>query len=219
MFGGDWAWFEKSGGSMIKVNLLKDVGSGQAKGAGGAAGTNLNIQMPKFGQDQGGPLLQRFLFLIIPVILMYAYGWYSGSQLDSAYKKLLGDGTALDAKIEALKPQLDTIEKLNAEKNRITTQVNAIKDLSKRRYNYLKVLDAVQTLIPEKAWLTKMTVKDRTVSIEGKANDDSTISGLMQNLEESAYFQNVTWNSSKEVTEPQGVVKMFDIQYSLENLP
>jgi type IV pilus assembly protein PilN len=205
---------------MIKINLLKDAASQRPQG-----GSQFNVPMPNFGKGGGGmggdnsALIQRFAFLLVPIILAYAYGWYSNYQLDGKVKALTVEGQQVDQKVEGLKPELDEIEKLNTEKNKITTEVNAVKDLSKRRYNYVKILDALQTLIPEKAWLTKLGVKERVIAIEGRANDDSTISNFMQNLEESAYFQNVTWESSREVTEPQGVVKQFSIQFNLENLP
>jgi len=205
---------------MIKINLLKDAAA-QRKQDGGVGGgaTQFNVQMPKFGQATGSPLVQRFMILLAPIILVYGYGWYSSYDLDAQVNAIKNEGVSLDKQVEGFKPQLDEIEKLTGEKNKITTQVTAIKELSKKRYNYVKILDTLQTLIPEKAWLTKMAIKDRSVSIEGKANDDSTISNFMQNLEESAYFQNVTWESSKEVNEPQGVVKMFNIHFALENLP
>lgn len=63
-----------------------------------------------------------------------------------------------------------------------------------------------------------MSMTDKLISIEGRATEDAVISSFMQNLEESAYFSNVTWINSSEVNEPQGLVKAFSIRFNLENI-
>lgn len=201
---------------MIKINLLKDSASQKTQ-----VEHQAGFQIPGIKKVQGAgqsSLLQRAIIFIVPILLAYVYGWYSNYQLDEKISTLQKESQTLEKKSEALKPELENIEKLNAEKNKILAEVGAIKNLSLRRYTYIKILDSLQSLIPEKVWLTKMSLKDRGVAIEGRASDDTVISKFMQNLEESAYFQNVTWESSREVSEPQGVVKQFNIQFGLENL-
>jgi type IV pilus assembly protein PilN len=205
---------------MIKVNLLKDAGKRPKSSIGGDS----TILDSDFKTSLGGSmgdnqaLIKRAIFALVPIILVFVYTWYVEHGLKSHIDTLNGQIKNTDAQIAALKPELDVIEKLKSEKNKITTEVNTIKELSKKRYLYVKILESMQNLIPEKAWITKMDVKDQTVSIEGRATEDSVISSFMQSLEESAYFSNVTWIDSREVSEPQGVVKSFSIRFSLENI-
>lgn len=205
---------------MIKVNLLKDAGKKQKKGIGGDS----TILDSEFKTALGGAvgdnqaLVKRLAFAIVPVMIVFVYTWYIEHGLKSNIGQLNAKITSTNSQIEALKPELDVIEQLKSEKNKLSTEVNTIKDLSKKRYVYVKILDALQSLIPEKAWITKMNMKDQTISIEGRATEDAVISAFMQSLEESAYFVNVTWVDSREVTEPQGTVKAFSIRFSLENI-
>lgn len=205
---------------MIKVNLLKDAGN-KKKGIGSADSTVLDSELKTaLGDAMGGnqALVKRVAFLIVPVILVFGYTWYVEYGLKSNIADLKKQVTTVDGQIAALKPEMDVIEQLKSEKNRLTTELNTVKGLSKKRYVYVKILDSLQSLIPEKAWITKMSVKDQTISIEGRATEDSVISAFMQSLEESAYFSNVTWVDSKEVNEPQGIVKAFNIRFNLENI-
>ncbi len=200
---------------MIKVNLLKQQGSGA--GGNTRTGTFANIRAPKLeGASQG--LLIRGAAIALPLILVYAFGYYNDTAMRNEIASLQQTLTKFDTDIGSLKPALDSIEKLNAEKNKISKQIAGLKVLSKKRYVLAKIMDSIQNLIPEKAWLVKLSYKDNTIVVEGRAPDDTTVSSFMQNLEESSLFANVTWIDSKEVNEPQGVVKLFNIQFNLENI-
>lgn len=201
---------------MIKVNLLKDAGKKQ-KGSNTFAGSDLKTNLSG-GINDNAPLLKRVVILLAPILIAYGYSWYIENGLNGNIAALTAESTSLEAQLEGVKPELAVIEQLKVEKNKLTTEVNAIKELSKKRYAYVKVLDSLQSLIPEKAWIVKLNVKDQSVSIEGRATEDAVISSFMQNLEESAYFSNVTWVDSRETTEAQGVVKAFNIRFNLENI-
>lgn len=205
---------------MIKVNLLKDAG--RKKTGGGGIPDSTMISEYKAGMTgalgSNKPIIQRFAFLIVPIVGVFIYTWVVESGLENDKENLRKKIQGVEQQVAALQPQLNVIEQLKTEKGKLTNEINAIRDVSKRRYGYVKTLDALQTLIPDKAWVTKLTVKDQIISLEGRAIEDTIISSFMQNLEESAYFSDVTWVDSKEVNEPQGVVKAFSIRFNLENI-
>jgi type IV pilus assembly protein PilN len=204
---------------MIKVNLLKDAGKKPKKGFSDSTVFDADFRTRIDGAvGDNKALITRLAFLIVPIVLIFGYTWFVEFGLKGTIDNLKQQSKQVESQMAALQGELATIERLKTEKNKITTEFGAIKELSKKRYSYVKILDAMQTLIPEKAWITKMNVKDQIVSLEGRATEDSIISIFMQNLEESAYFTNVTWIDSKEVNEPQGVVKSFSIRFNLENI-
>lgn len=203
---------------MIKVNLLKDAGKKQKSG-GDSTISDSDFRSSVTGTvSENNALVKRIAFLIVPIVVVFGYTWFVESGLKSTINALTKQSTDLDAQVLALRPELDTIEKLKGEKNKLSTEITVIKSLSKKRYTYIKILDSLQSLIPEKAWITKLTMKEQIISIEGRATEDAIISSFMQNLEESAYFSNVTWINSSEVNEPQGLVKSFSIRFNLENI-
>lgn len=204
---------------MIKVNLLKDAGKRQKKSLSESTIFDAELKSKVDGAvGDNKALITRFSFLLVPIVLVFGYTWFIESGLERTIDNIKQQSKQVDQQLSALQGELTTIENLKTEKNKISTELNAIKDLSKRRYVYIKILDSLQTLIPEKAWITKMTMKEQIISIEGRATEDAIISLFMQNLEESAYFSSVTWVDSREVNEPQGVVKSFNIRFNLENI-
>ncbi len=203
---------------MIKVNLLKDAGK-KKSGGGIPDSTFVSEYQTGVGKlSSNKPIIQRFAFLIVPIIAVYVYTWFVENGLENDKENIRKQITNVEQQVAALQPQLNIIEQLKAEKGKLTTEMNAIRSISRERYGYVRTLDALQTLIPDRAWITKLSVKDQIISLEGRAIEDTTISSFMQNLEESAYFSDVTWIDSKEVTEPQGVVKAFSIRFNLENI-
>lgn len=207
---------------MIKVNLLKDAGKNAKKGMSNTdtsitESTNFKNKISG-AMGENNALVKRLAFVIVPIVCIYIYTWMIESELKTKISGLTKQSTSLDTELANLKPEMDMIEQLKSEKNKISTEVATLKEISKKRYAYVKVLDALQSLTPEKAWITKMQYKDQTISIDGRAIEDAVISSFMQNLEESAYFSNVTWINSSEVSEPQGVVKSFSIRFTVENI-
>lgn len=204
---------------MIKVNLLKDAGK-KRSGGGIPDSTFVSEYKTGVGNAISGnkPIVQRIAFLIVPIVAVYIYTWVVESGLENDKENLNKKIKNVEQQVAALQPELNVIEQLKSEKGKLTTEISAIRDISRKRYGYVKTLDSLQTLIPEKAWVTKLSVQDQVVSLEGRAIEDTIISSFMQNLEESAYFSDVTWIDSKEVTEPQGVVKAFSIRFNLENI-
>jgi Tfp pilus assembly protein PilN len=198
---------------MIKVNLLRQSGTKSSS----KSATLTNIQVPNMTSG-ASPLLVRLAVIIIPIVGAYVFGLYNVSVVNSEIQELNKKLTTFDQQIGAIRPDLELIEKLNAEKNKLTTEISNFKTLSKKRYRFVKALDAIQTLIPEKVWLVKVSFKNSTVIAEGRAPEDQFVSSFMENLEQSSVFSNVTWIDSREVNEPQGIVKLFNIQFNMENL-
>lgn len=136
---------------MIKVNLLKDAGKKQQKGGGDSSILDSDFRSSVTNAvGDNNALVKRILLLILPIALVYGYTWYTESGLQSNITALSRQSADLDTQVEALKPELDTIQKFKEEKNKLSAEVNAIKELSKKRYAYVKILDSLQSLIPEK---------------------------------------------------------------------
>lgn len=198
---------------MIKVNLLRQTGPRSSS----KSGTFTNVQVPNMG-GAGKPLLVRLAVVILPIVGTYVFGVYNVSVINSEIQALNKQLTTFDQQIGAIRPELELIEQLNAEKNKLATEISNFKSLSKKRYHFARALDAIQTLIPEKVWLVKVSFKNSTVVAEGRAPEDQFVSSFMENLEQSSTFSNVSWIDSREVNEPQGIVKLFNIQFNMENL-
>lgn len=209
---------------MIRVNLLRDVAGGGAGGgtmatsgvgmdqtatmqseAAGAAGSNFDIFV-------------KIIAVVIPIVLTVSYRNYQiglkKGQVDSLQTQL----NSLQDKLKSYEPGLKDIEKFQEEKRKLDNQLDVIKHLSKERLKNVKSLDALQGIIPNKAWLKSLQIEEDKVSMEGIATDDLVISDFMKDLEASIYFTAVTLEGSEEVRTDQGSQKAFKIRCKLQNL-
>ena len=199
---------------MIRVNLLKQQ-------------TRNNTVLTQTGSAQtrfqaaGLPpdLVKRIIILCLPIIVVFSYDTLNNFNYSSELKGLENKVQDLKNKTTALQPQIEEAKKLQEEKKVLTERIELMRGVSLKRYRTLKIFDAIQSLIPNKAWLMKMDILDEQLAIEGHASEDLAISGFMEALEQSAYFKDVTWVDSHEVKQEKGdVVKFFKIKLSMEKL-
>jgi Tfp pilus assembly protein PilN len=203
---------------MIRVNLLKD--SRDRGTATALSGTNFISGGGGGGGDSDGTrdVLFKSLIFIIPLIVMYGYQQYTTSQAEEQMRFLNGQAKGLETQLRALDPVVKELERFQEEKRKLDSQLDVIKRLSKERLKNVKSLDALQGIIPPKAWLSQLKIAENKVELEGYATDDIVISDFMQSLESSIYFSGVTLASSDETKREDGVVKKFMIKCTLENL-
>lgn len=203
---------------MIKVNLLRDISQmGQPKKRF-SFGSSDSSPAAVGTQDETKEFVTRAIVFILPIIFTFGYQKYRKMISEEDFKNLQNEQQALQAKIKALEPAIREVEKFQEEKRKLNSQLEVIKQLSKERLKNVKSLDMLQTIMPQKSWLTSLKIIEKKVEIEGLAVDDIVISELMQAMSTTIYFSNVTLVSSEESKQSEGVVKKFKIKCNLENL-
>ncbi len=100
-----------------------------------------------------------------------------------------------EAKEEAtrLAPQLERIRKLTQEREEVNKRLGVIASLDRDRYFRVQLLNDISVKLPSNCWLT--TVKEEsatTVSIEGVTFSNYIIADLMNNLQKSDRFEQVS---------------------------
>ncbi len=196
---------------MIKVNLLKEGTRTQTSATQTAmTGTNFSVN---------SELRKKLVIFALPIITAFTYNTYNIVSYENQFDSLDTKLTDLKTQTTAMKPEIDEVTHYIDEKKKLSEQIELLKGLSLKRYRTLKIFDAVQNLIPSKAWLMKLDIQEEQVTIEGHASEDIAISSFMEALEQSLYFKDVTWIDSREVKQDKGdVVKFFKIKLALEKL-
>lgn len=204
---------------MIKINLLRDSSSSAGTSAGVmSSGGGSGGFSSSSGIVDGKDLLIKALLVLLPVVAYYGYDMQTVQTKKAKVEELRGQIAKTDKELAALDVQVKEVEKFMEEKRRLNSQLDTIKNLSKERLRNVKSMDALQSIMPQKAWLLEMSIKDTNVSLEGQAIDDIVISDFMRDLEESVFFNNVVLEASEEVRRDEGNVKKFRIRANLENL-
>jgi type IV pilus assembly protein PilN len=108
------------------------------------------------------------------------------------------------------------IKKFKDDKQKLQSQLAIIETLSKSRIRDIKVLEAIQGMIPQKAWLVQLQMDQNKVVLAGRAVNDSDVSGFLDALSKSIFFTNVNLDSSVEERSEYGPVRKFEITCSLE---
>lgn len=196
---------------MIKINLASPQAGGtiplsSSLGIGDGLG---DAETRKEG-------LKRVLIILIAPLALYAYEQQNipgkVSELNNK-RSILNEVTAYNEQAAA---SVAEIRRFKEEEAKIETRIAALNKISKDRQKEVRVLELFQTVMPEKAWLTRLDIKPDRVIIEGLALSDFEVSGFMESLTRSVFLMDVNLVSSKEETIDGMSLKRFEISCLLE---
>jgi len=149
------------------------------------------------------------------LVLLYMYSQYK-SQL-----------TAEQAKIQSLRAQKTQLEQTKAqveafEKQKVVLQqrVSTIEQLQRDRTGSQELLDEIADTVSrtENLWLTTLTRKGATLSMEGSSASINAVANFITAMKRSGYFQKVEIKESKQ-DDHNTAVQTFLFQISAEIAP
>lgn len=202
---------------MIKVNLLRDTQVTEIKKDGTFSATF--VDGAKFGAPVGQKdLIFKIIILILPIISSFMMLTYFVEAKNNSLKVL--DGVLLKKGQEkaSLDPAIKLVNDFKKEKDKLQIQIDTIRTLSRERLRNVKALEALQALMPEKAWLTSLKIEENKAEIEGKAIDDKIVSDFMAALDENIYFSSIRLKKTADEQSKEGTVKTFEIESDLEGM-
>jgi type IV pilus assembly protein PilN len=98
-----------------------------------------------------------------------------------------------------LAPQLERIRKLTKEREEVDRRLNIIASLDRDRYFRVEVMNDIAEQLPSNSWLTSVRESGGTnVSIDGVTFSNYLIADMMNNLEKTDRFSNVTLSIAQE---------------------
>jgi type IV pilus assembly protein PilN len=207
---------------VIKVNLLNGFTGGTTvqspTGTVAAVGTSMGSSGTSLGPGAPAEVLVRLVVVVIPLLLIIGLDYYFAEQRNREAARVLAELTEAQGRLETLKPQVEAVKKFQENKKQLQDKIDVIRRISKERLKNVKALDALHSIVPAKAWLTKLTIKDNRCALEGEAIEDIDVSQLMQGLEESVFFASVLLKGVESVKSKGGVVKKFAIEVNMENM-
>tara|TARA_Y100000780_G_C13695267_1_gene421342 strand:- start:10242 stop:10844 length:603 start_codon:yes stop_codon:yes gene_type:complete len=198
---------------VIEINLLRGFSAeGLDGGESTLNSTFATAQKVVFDEKD---LVLKLVILIIPVLALYGYEFYDEGIGANTLKAKQKQVERLTIELAGFGKQVAEVRKIKEEKNRLTSRIDTIKEISKERLSNAKALDALHDIVPPQAWLKNLSIENGKVKIVGEATEDLVVSQLLRNLDESIYFKDVKLLSSTEVRKAGGSYKAFSIDCTL----
>lgn len=119
----------------------------------------------------------------------------------------------IDRHLKALKPDVRKIEALKNGVEMLENDITAINGFKKRNDLTMNVIKDMTSVLPQKTWLTRMKITDKTAEIEGYSTSATEI---ILKLENSKYFQKAEF-SSPTFRDPRLNTERFVIKMDLKN--
>ena len=146
-------------------------------------------------------LLGLLLALALAALSYFAFNGSIASQ--EGRNQVLKDGlTQLDG-------QIAEIKKLQAEKASFLARKQKVEELESKRFEAARIVDTLNTLVPEGLYLTAITGDDANpdnYSISGKAISDSKIAMFMRAIPSTGLFNSAELDNIKKVNDAQEFV-------------
>lgn len=206
---------------MIRINLLnvKKAGGGSASAAAGQ-----NADADVFATEDDKKLQQKAMIhifaMLLPPVFLYLYEMNTVPDMLTAKKRLqteLNEVVEFNNQYQSLTEELAKFEE---DRRKLNAQIGAVESLSMDRLKVVRVLDAIQSLIPEKAWLTKVNFEyeKNMMAIEGVALADADVTAFLEALSRSIHFKQVNLGRSQEFQgeDSKTTRKRFEIILTME---
>lgn len=169
---------------MIRINLLPPEDRRKTR----------RLKLPSF--SGGGP---KTMWIIVAVVIFAGMLVAITSLQGRTIKNLEAKISLAKEESQQLAPQLERIRVLTKEREEVDKRLNIIASLDRERYFRVELLNVVSEKLPPNSWLTSVKETGGTqISMDGVTFSNYLIADLMNNLEKSERFNNVTLNIAQE---------------------
>lgn len=147
----------------------------------------------------------------ILMALLLATGLIIYFQIKTKVKALQDQICETKRQIESSKVKIAEIDKLKKDKKDLEQKLNLIKDIKTKQRKSVAILEDIAQYLPEKVWLTSLSVKGTQVDVEGMALTANCVALFMKNLESTAKFLQVELDKITQSSSADKKIKSFKI--------
>jgi type IV pilus assembly protein PilN len=152
--------------------------------------------------------LIAYVFSVVATVLCCALLYFSAASSIQDYTSQADD---LDTQLRKLKETTQEVHELEKKKKDLADKTNVIAILKKNKLGPVRILDDLNTALPDRAWLTDLRETGGLMRISGYALDNQTIAAFMKALEFSNYFESIDLGESREVDKDGTKIKEFTL--------
>lgn len=153
----------------------------------------------------------------IAVIITVATCVVLQSSTQSEFAKLQASERQLEKELSELKKVTKEVAGLELKRKDLRDKLHVIANLKAKKRGPIRVLDDLNTALPERAWVLSLREQEGKVEITGLALDNQTIAEFMLALEESEYFGTVDLVHSTQSNFEQVKLQQFSLMAQITN--
>ena len=155
---------------MIRINLLVERRAVKAVSKGFQAGQKITV-------------IGSLLLVLTLVGVGWRY-WAIGQQEAEVAREV----ATAQREEQRLAEILKQVQEFEARKKQLEQRVALIDELRKGQNAPVHMIDQISRALPEMTWLTNLTQKDYTLTLQGRCLSLTSLSDFVGNLEASRYF-------------------------------
>ena len=153
------------------------------------------------------------LFLILLTVALLAVGLTIQGKVAAQRQEL----TSLEEKKAKFAYVNKKIERINKKRKQVEDKFKAIEKLQEGRTTTVKILDEIVTSIPiDRLWLTRLSLKEKNVQLDGIALDNHTVALFMRRLETSPMCRSVNLIKTKQKSIQGHALMEFGLQVNIQ---
>jgi Tfp pilus assembly protein PilN len=203
---------------MIRVNLLKNLGSSVSTSAG--ANFNLTgLSISPMGSADQNELIKlaviKVLAMLALVFVLKGYEFYNLANLKGQVAQTQAEAEAVKKKIASFGDVAQSIQKFTEQETQIEKRLGVIRDIAKNRLREVKTLDNLQSMIPNRTWIKQLILDNGKVSLSGYSDSEQDVTDLMKNISSSALFSSVYPKSNSLEEKAGSSLRHFELEFKL----
>lgn len=119
--------------------------------------------------------------------------------------------------INKLQKKIGEVSKYKKFQEDLKKKLNILQVLKDGRSGPVRMLDQLNKSLPDKLWLTELSIKNSTVKINGLASDEKLVASFMESLELSPYYSGVELNTLTQVAKKEVKLQQFVLTCRVSN--
>lgn len=153
--------------------------------------------------------------LLVMVILVWVHFYLGGKQ-----KRLTTNVSDTKKELALYKKKNEEIKEIRKKLQDLEMRQNVIQDLEKQRFEPVHIMEELtDKIVPERMWLTRLSIKENQMDVDGIAIDNKTVADFIDNLEsisklndpKAAMYEKVRLNKAQQEEIRNLNMKRFEI--------
>jgi len=157
-------------------------------------------------------IIYGILATVLSIIIIIGFTIYLGKQVSAKERDIV----AKEQKLQSLQAKLKEVQNYEQNNQEVRDKTKVIELLKKKQIVPLRLLDEASEMLPKGVWLTNLTDRLGSVSIEGYAFTNSDLVAYVQNLKNSKYFTNVALIESRQDEIAEFSIYKFKLTFKIK---